>query len=342
MKLAWTPKTTDHPLHEEQAHGTLPSFSAASFKTLSDSDSALKKREAVAGLSQVFRGLLDRFKIVFANRDTPVLEQQPFLTAQQKNLSGQIENLAESPFEKTLFGLKKTINDYTVSKVWAEGIRSRDPLIRESALTLFRATLTYSGIDTSYELSPHTQMKLLVFAPFLNEGILGKAVLYEALLHLPIPQMMGFSAVLQKEFSQLPSMAQAFLIRQMIQQWKNSDKSLEDEDKTALKHLLKTMIIEFYCTKPSSHSTVLSRQEKIRLGFLKIQPVEEDFQRQLEEVERRYRLKLRQLKKRRTQMLAEVEEEKSRRIEMVYESIESHLIAGLSDLDLSLADLLAG
>jgi len=342
MKLAWTPKTTDRSPFGDKAYGSLPTLSETLSKTLVVPETAQQKQESMVSLSQAFKGLLDRVKNVFTNKNVVAPEQQPFITAQQKKLAEQIELHAENQLDRDLLGLKKVINDYTVSKAWAEGIRSQDPVTRESALALLRATLAYSGVDTSYELSQHTQMKLLVFAPFLNEGILGKTILYEALLHLPIPQMLEFETILQKEFAQLPSMGQAFLIKQMIRQWKKMDKSVEDEHKTAFKNLLKNMVIAFYCAKPSTHATVLSQQEKIRLGFLKIQPVEEDFQKQLEELERRYRLKLRQLKKKRTQMLAEVEEEKSRRIEMIYDNIESHLIAGLSEMDLTLEELLAG
>ncbi len=266
----------------------------------------------------------------------------PFMLPEQKYWREQVEVYAESPFEKSLFYLKKRPNEYIVSKAWAEGLKSSDTLVRESALSLLKAYLAFNGMDNSVQISAHTQMKLILFSPHLTEKPLGKAILYEALLGLSLSQFLEFSAALKRDFHQLPPMAQALLLKQMMsarQKWEK-DKGQKETDVAAMKKLVKSLVIDFYLGEQDALSQVLAKQEKIHLGYLKIQPVEEAYRKQLEELERRYRLKLRQLKKHRAQKVAEAEEEKLRRIELIYESVEGSLMSGLNEMDLQLDEML--
>lgn len=265
-----------------------------------------------------------------------------FMMPDQRQWQEQVETYAESPFETALFSMKKRPKAYEISKAWADGIKSQDPLSREAALTLLKGYLTYSGLGDLNELSAHTQMKFLIFAPHLNEGIIGKAILYEALLTLPPSQFLAFATTLRNDFANLPPMAQTLLLKQMMATWKSTSNHLGEDELTEFKHLMKTLVIQFYTGRQEAIAQMLNQADKVRLGFLKMQPIEEAYRKQLEEIERRYRLKLRQLKKQRSQKIAEAEEEKLRRIEMIYEDVEDDLASGLSELTLAWDQVMAG
>lgn len=255
----------------------------------------------------------------------------------------QIENLAESPFEKSLFQLKKKPADLTVSKAWAQGLVSKDIPTRESALSLFKAYLSHTQVDSAFELSPHTEMKILMFAPHLNEGTNGKALLYEALLKLPVAQILEFETALLRDFSGFSPLIQALILKQLLKRRKELDKDSSNADVNTkqFRKLFKSLVVQFYTTKQESIHSALQEQEKIKIGFLKFQPVEEAYQKTLEEIERRYRLKLRQLKKIRSQKVAEADEAKSRRIELIIDDVEADLSQGLKDLDLNIDKIVA-
>ncbi len=289
-----------------------------------------EKPSSESTIGKLWDGLKNKARGLFTSvaQNTPAGGRPMFLIPEQKSLREQIEAYAESPFEKELFLLKKKPNDYVISKAWANGLKSSDALTREAALTLLKAYLTYTDKANLIELSAHSQMKLVMFASHLTEGGLGKAILYESILSLPLAQFLEFAAALQKDFSTFPPIAQALLLKQMM----NRRKQLEKDNLKSYRKLLKNLVISFYTDQQESIEDVFQQQEKIRLGFLKIQPVEEAYQKALEEIERRYRQKLRQLKKNRSQKVAEAEEERMRRIELIYDSVEGDLVTGLKEL----------
>ncbi len=343
MKLAWLTKLppVGVPLRGDGSSTILPEFLP---KTPPAFQTAVMPTAEPKGnfLTRILEKWSSRLMGRFAPQDELISTgHQPFLLTEQKRLKEQIETYAESPFETSLFTLRKKANDYVISKAWAVGIKSQDPVTREAALALLKAYLAYTGTDDSTQLSAHTQMKLMIFSPQLSEGPLGKAILYEALLSLPAHQLMEYLPALSKDFSSLPPIAQALLLKQLLAYWKGKDKSLSEDDNKAIKKLVKSLVIAFYSGQQEGPDPVLNQQEKIRLGFLKIQPIEDAYRKDLEELERRYRLKLRQLKKRRSQKIAEVEEERQRRIELVYDAVESSLMTGLKEFDIEMEEVLA-
>jgi hypothetical protein len=344
MKLAWLTKisTMGVPVRGEGASTIITDMFPK--QPVGGTPTPLPQNKPTSESSQA--GFLEKFidnikNLIPFKQVNDITKGQSFLTPEQKHWKAQVETYAESPFEKSLFYLKKRPNEFIISKAWADGIKSSDPLTREAALTLFKAYISYTDMDNSYQLSSHTQMKLMIFSPHLSEGPLGKAILYESILSLPMAQILEFSNALTKDFASLPPIAQALILKQMIDRRKVLDKNLSEEEAAKLKKLIKALVIQFYCGKHEAISQVLNQQEKIRLGFLKIQPVEEAYRQELEEIERRYRLKLRQLKKRRSQKIAEAEEEKMRRIELIYDSVEGNLIQGLGSIDLEMDEVLA-
>lgn len=347
MRLAWLTKlpTMGMPVRGEGATTLFTDvFPKASIPSSLPVDAPAKPKPETQKRPPLLARLATRLRSVFQRgSDSSKAITQLFQLADQRRRQwmAQVEAYAESPFEKALFSLEKKTGDYVISKAWANGIRSSDPITRDAALALFKAYLAYTRMENTDQLSSHTQMKLLLFSPHLSEGALGKVILYEAILSLPMAQMMDWILHLRYDFHHLPPIGQALLLKQLMLRWKNRDKKAPAEENRTLKKLVKTLVIQFYTSKNEALDQVLTRQEKIRLGFLKIQPIEDDYHKQLEEIERRYRFKLRQLKKRRAMKVAEVEEEKIRRLELVYDSVEENLMAGLTAMELNLEELLA-
>ncbi len=349
MRLDWLtrmPTTTGIPqrgdgsstlLHEVFPKSVYPASPLTAPKT---SPAPQAEAPSLTGfLDKMFSKIRDAFS-------APVNHSLPgnlFMTPEQKTRQQQIETYAESPFEQTLFSLRKKPGDFVVSKAWAQALQSSDTLKKDAALTLLRSFFAYSGVDNQYQLSAHTQMKLMIFSPHLSEGALGKAILFEAILKLPIAQILEFAGALKKEFGAMPPLAQGFILKQILQSKKlmEEDPHLNEEDEKAFRKLVKELVIQFYSGKQEAIAQDMQMQEKIRTGFLKMQPIDDAYQKALEEVERRYRQKLRQLKKNRSQKVAEAEEEKLRRIELIYDSVEGDLDSGLGDLNLELEKVLA-
>jgi hypothetical protein len=350
MKLAWLTKlpTMGVPMRGEGASTLLTDVFPKTAFSHPEAAVVANPGGSDGKLNRLWDGLRNRMAALMpqnlfkGNAASAMSVRNLFVMSEQnqKLWKEQVETYAESPFEKALFSTQRRPNEFNVSRAWAIGIKSPDPLTRESALALLKSYFTYIGMESTEQLSAHTQMKFLIFSPHLTEGAMGRVVLYEAVLGLPLAQMLEFATILKQDFQQLPPIAQALILKQILGRWKARDKQGNAEDTAALKKLLKALVIQFYTSKHETLDQVLGKQEKIRLGFLKIQPVEEDYRKQLEELERRYRLKLRQLKKRRQMKVAEVEEEKLRRLEMIYDSVEGNLMSGLNDLELNLEEVL--
>ncbi len=346
MRLAWLTKipTIGVPVRGEGASTLLADVFPKTEAPVTPTPPVMRPPQPPenAGVAKMWDAFLNQIKQLLKGlAPSNVNVKQPFLLHEQKQKE-LIDAYAESPFERHLFSLSRKPQGFVISKAWASGIKSPDPLVRDAALSLLRSWLSYTGLDTNHQLSAHTEMKLLMFSPHLGEGPLGKAVLYEALLSLPVTQFMEFSPALRKDFVTLPPAAQVLILKQLMNRWKKQEKMLSEDDAAGVRKLIKALVIQFYGNRQESLSQTLNQQEKIRMGFLKFQPVEEAYRKQLEEIERRYRLKLRQLKKRRSQKVAEAEEEKLRRIELIYDSVEGNLISGLGELELELEQVLAG
>lgn len=344
MKLAWLTKLpmASFPVRGDGGTTLLPQTFSTSTPESPPVEHHSKRSAVRLSLSHLWEKVFTPIKSLFASEGKlGTSSYQSFMIPEQRQWREQVESYAESPFEKALFYLKRKPNDYVVSKAWAEALRSSEPQTRDAALSLLRAFLAYQDMNGAEILSPHTQMKLLLFSPHLNEGPLGKAILYEALLGLPLAQFLEFKSALSRDFSTFPPVAQVLILKQLIALRKNLDKTASEEEVADLKKLVKALVIEFYSNKQEVLAQVLSKQEKIRLGFLKFQPIEEAYRKELEEIERRYRLKLRQLKKRRIQKVAEAEEERLRRIELIYDVVEGHLMSGLNELDVATGKELA-
>jgi hypothetical protein len=274
----------------------------------------------------------------------------------QSERSQQIEQYAENPWEKMMFSIRKRSGDLWVSQAWASAIRSKNAVERESALNLWRDYTAYTMADTSTRLlSNHAQLKMLVFLPHLSEGAMGKALIYDALMSLQSPLIVReFADAMMKDFSGLPSLAQAVILRDLMAYWKARKKILSgdalgqaiseeaEEELQTLQKLVKTLIVQFFTGDTDVMEAVLSRHEKLRVGYLKMQPVEEDHTQQMRKVEQQFRMRLGKLKKERTQKMAEADEEKQRRIAMIYDDLESCLMASLKDLPAEMAHALAG
>lgn len=345
MKLAWLTKipTDNVPVRGDGATTLHPKLFPSPLmveSVKSFSQNAPAAPETTSPMAKFWESLSQQVKRIFRFAPSAnVAGRQSFLI-RDRHWEDQVQKYAESPFDESLFMLKKRPNEYAISKAWAEGIRSTDMLQREAALSLLRAYMAYSDMDGTDLLSAHTQMKLMIFSPHLTEGALGRAILYESLLALPLAQFLEFAAFLRKDFVAMPPLAQALILKQMVNQRKDLETTAEEDDRDAFRQLVKDLVIQFYSMKQEELAQVLNQQEKIRLGFLKIQPVEEAYRKALEEIERRYRLKLRQLKKRRAQKVAEAEEERLRRIELIYDTVEGSLITGLNELKLDLDKVL--
>ncbi len=350
MRLVWPTKlpTIEIPVRGDGSSTLLsdvfPSGEAQNASSMANNSQPQTAPPAKFSVTAFLNQLVEGFKNLVTPSKASNSSFHPFMLPEQKHWKEQVETYAESPFEKELFDLKKKPNDYVVSKAWAKGIQSNDPLVRDAALALLKNYLAYTTLNNTDTLSAHTQMKLMLFFPHLTEGPLGKALLYESIIKIPLAQFLEFGEALQRDFAMLSPIAQALILKQMMEYRKTleKEKALDEKDYAAWKKLLKSLVISFYTSQEEALAQVLTEQEKIRLGYLKVQPVEDAYQKELEEIERRYRLKLRQLKKRRTQKVAEAEEEKLRRIEMVYDSVENNLMAGLSDLKINIEDIVAG
>lgn len=335
--LAWLNRLpvkgiSSHPQDTAKSFSSRPeiqSKTAAPFKTADGKDSPVTEKKSF------LNRLLDQFNGIFSSvSKTHADGKHMFILPEQKNWKERVETYAESPFEKELFSLKKKNNELVVTKEWIKGIKSNTNLTRDAALTLFKAYLTYTDKANIVELSPHSQLKLIMFASHLNEGANAKALLYEAVLSLPLSQFMEFADALNKDFTSFPAIAQALILKQLSNRRKKmaKEQGLEEEQVKAFNKLFKTLVITFYTTHEDLSDNIFQQQDKLRLGCMKIQPIETAYKKSLEEIEQRYRLKLRQLKRHRTQKISEAEEERQRRIELLYENLESDLIAGLKNL----------
>lgn len=350
MKLAWLSKlpTMGVPMRGEGGTTLLTDKlpkSAWVLPSATFAQESQKPAEKPGVWARMMTGLKQQFSFKLPTIK-PLFSSSPILLPEAKKLKENIETYAESPFEKELFSLTKKPKAYVVSKAWVQALKSPQPETREAALTLLKAYFAYSSQSNTEQLSPHTHMKLMLFAPHLSEGPFGKAILLEALLKLPLPQLLEFGPVLKKEFSSLPPIAQALILKQLLSLRKNLALSAQDgkdpgEHLVPFKKLVKSLVIQFYTNKKEVLTQIFGQQEKIRVGFLKFHPIEDAYRKQLEEIERKYRLKLRQLKKRRAQKVAEAEEEKLRRIELIYETVEGNLVSGLNELNLGIEEVLA-
>lgn len=348
MKTAWSTKLPPVGVFGSREDAALASKTpkqnnSSSLRNSSTASNPASVASTQDGLSLMWGRIASLVKQIIPSRQAleNITPPSAFLLPEQRRIREQIEQLAESPFEQTLFGMRKKADTYVVSQAWAQAIAEGDPQTRESALNLLKNYLAYTGLGDVNELSAHTQMKFMVFTPHLTEAPLGKAIVYESLMQLPIAKILEFEHALTKDFASFSPTVQTLLLKAMMATWKNSADDAAEEDAESFHKLIKMLVTEFYTGKSEELSQEVLQQEKIRLGFLKLQPVEEAYRKQLEEIERRYRLKLRQLKKHRSLKVAEAEEEKIRRIELIYDDVEEDLIEGLSDLDLELEQVLS-
>jgi len=357
MKLAWLtrgPQVGGSSVENSKASVPLrgdkpPNLRIETLNTRSANAAKAPVAQTTSPVS-VFQKLASSIKSLFQPSSAAAALKQPFVLPEHAQLKQQAETYAESPFEKTLFEkalaqFGKKQGSLAVSKAWGQAILGADTQVQEEALTLLKGYLAYSANGNVSELSAHTQMKLMIFSPHLSEGAVGRATLYEAILKLPLSHLMEFAAFLKKDFSTLPAIVQALLMKQLLQLRKDLKLDKKDElspDELAFKKMVKQLVVKFYSEKSELQDAQLAQHEKIRVGFLKIRPIEEAYHEQLEEIEKKYRLKLRQLKKRRSQNVAESEEERLRRIEMVYDTVEDNLVTGLTELTTTLDQVQAG
>ncbi|MCA9840844.1 MAG: hypothetical protein KC475_01900 [Cyanobacteria bacterium HKST-UBA03] len=289
-------------------------------------------------LRQTGESLTERFWPQTVALPAQVSKTLQFQTPEQKRWADNIEQYAESPFERALFSLKRHDKAFHISQAWAKAIASTQSITRESALSLLGAYLTYTGQESLQQLSPHTQMKLMLFSTHLNEGLVGRAMLYEALASVPLDALLEFQSALHQDFSKLPSVAQAVVLKAYLRKLRQAEKQnrAKEQDIKAFRQLVKHMVVQFYTSPHDSLGEPLKQQEKIRLGFLKFQPIQQDFAKSLDNIDRQYRIRLRKLKNRKKLKVAEAEEVKYRRIDMIYDTLERDLTEGLEKLELSL------
>ena len=276
----------------------------------------------------------------------------------RKNINPELEQFeqlvdqyAESPFERELLltakqnqlkqGDAKNAASNELTQAWAKAITEGNDEDKEAAVQLFHDFLNYNRMDSEQKLSPHTQIKLLHFAQLLQCGQEGLNKLYSAITNLPTQQFADFLPNLSQDFDQLPTVVQLKAIKKMGVMVKATDEQSSDEQKAQWQQTLKNWVVKFYTTPAHLHEKLvqqlLSKQEKIRLGFLKFQPIMEAFNKALDETDKRYRVRLRQLKRHRTQLMTQADDDKQRRISGIYEDLETQLLASLADTDIDTA-----
>lgn len=336
---------------------TTPSSSGFTFPNLSESLKSFGSPYAASpppmakparlmpfGLGDLMKTVQGWWELIASNSARGAAASQTLiLTPEQKRWLDNIEQYAESPFEKSLFGLKKKEGTFNISFAWADALKGKDGLNREAALSLLKSYLTYASQDSLEDLSPHTQMKLMLFSTHLNEGLVGKAVLYHALASVPLEALLELQHHIIQDLSKLPSVAQAVILKEYLKRMReleNKDRA-KKEDIKAFKQLVKQLVISFYASQHDKLFPDLKQQEKIKLGFLKFQPIQQDFAKSLEDIEKQYRVRLRKLKNRKKLKVAEAEDVKRRRIDLIYETIERDLMVGLEQVNLSLDQLVA-
>ena len=252
-----------------------------------------------------------------------------------------IEQYAESPFEQILFKMSRPTNwqeTWPVTNAWAEGILSKDDTTRDAALGLLRNFLNYNRLESQQKLSSHTQLKMLYFAPQLDEGINARALLYENVFKLHPKHSYDLLENLSEDFGKLPILNQLRILKQLNQVITNHQAELSPENLGQWQQGLKQLVIQFYSNQANLQNVDLQNlmilQDKVRLGFLKMQPIEEAYRKAVEETDRRYRMRIRQLKRLRQNLLNQAEGDRQKHIQLVYEDIESALLNGLAQEEL--------
>lgn len=314
---------------------SLPSNKLASEQT---SPTPLSGRDMWAAVVDMGKALKNWGETTFQR----VLGNEPFITAPHQHAS-TVDFYAESPFERQLFLLKRFEGRYSVSTTWANAIRSADNQTRDAAISLFKAYMTHLELGMDTALSPHTQLKMVHFASHLDEGITGRALLFEALAAAPLEHLMEFADALRADFSRYPAAVQLVILKHYMSRARMMDGMVKkNQDAAAFKKLVKDLVISFYTDLDDDAESEISGYEHIRLGMMKLKPVKQNYKKSADEIDRRYRVMVRQVKKRRHLKMAALDEERRRHIELIYDELESELAADIDQVSHGIHQVMAG
>lgn len=289
-------------------------------------------------LSKVSNGI-HRFGQSIAEAAQKLLQANPIAQNGRQQL---IDQYAESPFEQQLFKMARPANwqeTLPVTNAWINNMLSTDDTARDAALGLLRNFLNYNRLESQQKLSSHTQLKMLYFAPQLDEGIPARALIYENVLKLHPRHSYDLLENISEEFGKLPVLNQLRILKQLNQVITQHQADLSPENLAQWQKSLKQLVIQFYSNQANLQNidlqNMIALQDKIRLGFLKMQPIEEAYRKAVEETDRRYRMRIRQLKRLRQNLLNQADTDKQKHIQLVYDDIEAALINSLSQEELT-------